>query len=287
MPIVNILKPRLHDIGGGMVVRRLLPAHGQRSVGPFVFFDHFGPIDVRPENNFDVRPHPHIGLATVTYLFEGAMVHRDSMGYVQRIEPGAINWMTAGRGVVHSERRPKELQDIVHTNHGLQLWAALPEKDEEVEPALFHTPAELIPIRKEGGVTARVLIGNAYALTSPVRTFAETLYLDIQVDPGSTLTLASAQVERALYTIDNPVTVDGEKVDSCTLAVLGPDAATIAAPIGARLMVIGGEPIDGYRHMWWNFVSSRKERIEQAKDDWLAQRMGAVTGDNEWIPLPV
>jgi hypothetical protein len=286
MPIVNILKPRLHDLGGGMIVQRLLPALGQRSVGPFVFFDHFGPMDVRPENNFDVRPHPHIGIATVTYLFEGAMVHRDSMGYVQRIEPGAINWMTAGRGVVHSERRPKELQDKVHTNHGLQLWAALPAKDEEVEPAFFHTPAERIPIREEDGVTTRVLIGNAFDLRSPVRTFSQTLYLDIRIDPGYALTLAPAKFERAIYGIDNAVTVEGAQVESGTMAVLDPGAATIAAPNGARFVVIGGEPIDSYRHMWWNFVSTRKERIEQAKNDWLAQRIGTVPGETEWIPLP-
>jgi redox-sensitive bicupin YhaK (pirin superfamily) len=269
-----------------MMVRRLLPSPEQRSVGPFVFFDHFGPIEVRPENNFDVRPHPHIGLATVTYLFEGAMVHRDTMGYVQRIEPGAINWMTAGRGVVHSERRPKELQDIVHTNHGLQLWAALPAKDEEVEPAFFHMPAERIPIREEGGVTARVLIGSAFELTSPVRTFVETSYLDIGIDPGCSLMLAPAQGERAIYSVDKAVTVDNGQVESGTMAVLAPDAATIAAPNGARFVIIGGEPIDGYRHMWWNFVSTRKERIEQAKNDWLAQRMGTVPGETEWIPLP-
>jgi redox-sensitive bicupin YhaK (pirin superfamily) len=271
-----------------MMVRRLLPSLGQRSVGPFVFFDHFGPIEVRPEDNFDVRPHPHIGLATVSYLFEGAMVHRDSMGYVQRIEPGAINWMTAGRGVIHSERRPKELQDRVYTNHGLQLWAALPAKDEEVDPAFFHTPAERIPIWQEGGVTARVLIGSAFELRSPVRTLAETLYLDIRVDPGCamTLALASAPAERAIYSVDNAVIVDGVPVESGTMAVLASDPATIAAPKGARFVVIGGEPIDGYRHMWWNFVSTRKERIEQAKNDWLAQRMGMVPGETEWIPLP-
>jgi redox-sensitive bicupin YhaK (pirin superfamily) len=286
MSIVKILKPRMHDLGGGMMVRRLLPTLGQRSVGPFVFFDHFGPLEVRPENNFDVRPHPHIGLATVTYLFEGAMVHRDTMGYVQRIEPGAINWMTAGRGAVHSERRPKELQDKAHTNHGLQLWAALPARDEEVESAFFHTPAERIPIREEGGLTARVLIGNAFDMTSPVRTFAETLYLDIRLDPGFALTLAPGRAERAVYSVDNAVTVGGAQVEPATMAVLDPAAATIAAPNGARFVVIGGEPVDGYRHMWWNFVSSRKERIEQAKNDWLAQRMGTVPGETEWIPLP-
>ncbi len=286
MAIVRISKPRMHDLGGGMMVRRVLPALEQRSVGPFVFFDHFGPLEVRPENNFDVRPHPHIGLATVTYLFEGAMVHRDSMGYVQPIEPGAVNWMTAGRGVVHSERRPPELRNKVHTNHGLQLWAALPAKDEEMEPAFFHTPAQRIPIRKEDGVTARVLIGNAFALNSPVHTFAETLYLDIGIDPGGALTLAPVQGERALYSVDNPFTVGGATVEPCTMAVLDSDSATITAPEGARLVVIGGEPIDGYRHMWWNFVSTRKERIEQAKNEWTAQSMGTVAGETEWIPLP-
>ena len=286
MTIVKVLKPRLHDLGGGMMVRRVLPALEQRSVGPFVFFDHFGPIEVRPENNFDVRPHPHIGLATVTYLFEGAIVHRDTMGYVQLIEPGAINWMTAGRGVVHSERRPTDLQDKVHTNHGLQLWAALPADDEEVEPAFFHTPSDRIPFREEAGVIARVLIGNTFGLTSPVRTFSETLYLDIQVDPGRSLTLPPAQIERAIYSVDNALTVNGAKVDAATMAVLDVGAVTIEAPSGARLVVIGGKPIDGYRHMWWNFVSSRKERIEQAKQDWLAHRMGTVPGETEWIPLP-
>ena len=286
MTIVRVLKPRLHDLGGGMMVRRVLPALEQRSIGPFVFFDHFGPIEVRPENNFDVRPHPHIGLATVTYLFEGAMVHRDTMGYVQPIEPGAINWMTAGRGVVHSERRPTELQDKVHTNHGLQLWAALPADDEEVEPAFFHTPSDHIPFREQAGVIARVLIGNAFELTSPVRTFSETLYLDIQVDPGCSLTLPPAQIERAIYSVDNALTVNGAKVDPATMGVLDLAAVTIEAPSGARFVVIGGKPIDGYRHMWWNFVSSRKERIEQAKQDWLAHRMGTVPGETEWIPLP-
>jgi redox-sensitive bicupin YhaK (pirin superfamily) len=286
MPIVKILEPRLHDLGGGMMVRRLLPALGLRSVGPFVFFDHFGPLKVRPENNFDVRPHPHIGLATVTYLFEGALVHRDSMGYAQRIEPGAVNWMTAGRGVVHSERRPNELRDKVHTIHGLQLWAALPAKDEEVSPAFFHTPAERIPIWEKGGVTARVLIGNAFDLMSPVRTYSETLYLDFRVDSGCALTLAPAQAERALYCVENAVAVDDAQVEPGTLAILDPDKVAIAAPNGARFVVIGGEPIDGYRHMWWNFVSTRKERIEQAKNDWLGQTMGVVPGETEWIPMP-
>jgi redox-sensitive bicupin YhaK (pirin superfamily) len=287
MPIVKILKPRLHDLGGGMMVRRILPALEQRSVGPFVFLDHFGPLEVKPENNFDVRPHPHIGLATVTYLFEGAMIHRDSMGYVQRIEPGAINWMTAGRGVVHSERRPEDLRQRVHTNHGLQLWAAMPAKDEEVEPAFFHTPARDIPTWEEGGLTVRVLIGQAFGLTSPVSTYAETLYMDVCASRGRTLELAPTQDELGIYSVDNVLTIDDVQVEPGTLAVLVSDApANVTAPNGARYVVIGGDPIDGYRHMWWNFVSSRKERIEQAKSDYLARRMGVISGDSEWMPLP-
>jgi redox-sensitive bicupin YhaK (pirin superfamily) len=287
MTIVKILTPRLHDLGGGMMVRRVLPALGQRSVGPFVFFDHFGPIEVRPENNFDVRPHPHIGLATVTYLFEGAMIHRDSMGYTQRIEPGAINWMTAGRGVVHSERRPENLREQAHTNHGLQLWAALPAKDEEVEPAFFHTPAQDIPTWEEGGLAVRMLIGQAFGLSSPVRTYAETLYMDVRGSPGTTLELAPAKEERGVYSVDRALVIGDARVEPGTMAVLGSNAsAKIAAPNGARYVVIGGEPIDGYRHMWWNFVSSRKDRIEHAKTDYLARRMGVISGDTDWMPLP-
>ena len=270
-----------------MMVRRVLPALEQRSIGPFVFFDHFGPIDVKPENNFDVRPHPHIGLATVTYLFEGAMVHRDSMGYVQRIEPGAINWMTAGRGVVHSERRPEDLRERVHSNHGLQLWAALPAKDEEVEPAFIHTPSLNIPTGEEGGLAIRVLIGQAFGVRSPVSTYAETIYLDIRANAGSTLQLTPELGELAIYSVHGDLTVDGAHIGPGAMAVLAPSSSAKAeAPNGARFVVIGGESLDGPRHVWWNFVSTRKERIEQAKSDWLAQRMGAVPGDSEWIPLP-
>ena len=269
------------------MVRRSLPALDQRSVGPFVFFDHFGPIEVRPENNFDVRPHPHIGLATVTYLFDGAMVHRDSLINTQRIEPGAINWMTAGRGIVHSERRPEDLRARVHTLHGLQLWAALPGKDEEVEPAFIHTPANLIPTWHGDGVSARVLIGRAFGLNSPVATYSETLYLDILASPGATLTLPPMNGECAIYSVDNRVIIDGLSVESGTLAIVSASVPTkLSCPDGAHFIVIGGEPLDGQRHIWWNFVSSRKERIEQAKADWMARRMGDILGETEWIPLP-
>jgi redox-sensitive bicupin YhaK (pirin superfamily) len=288
MAIVKVLMPRSHDLGGGLVVRRSLPALDQRSVGPFIFFDHFGPIEVQPEDNIDVRPHPHIGLATVTYLFDGAMVHRDSLAHTQRIEPGAVNWMTAGRGIVHSERRPEDLRARVHTIHGLQLWAALPRNNEEVAPAFVHTPADLIPTWDEGGVTARVLIGRAFGRNSPVTTYSKTLYLDILANPGGTLSLPPMDGECAIYSLNQRLIVDGFGVEPGALAILSRSAMTrISCPDGARYVVIGGEPVDGQRHIWWNFVSSRKERIEQAKSDWVAGRMGSISGETEWIPLPV
>lgn len=287
MAIVKVLKSRSHDLGGGMMVRRSLPALDQQSVGPFVFFDHFGPIEVKPENNFDVRPHPHIGLATVTYLFDGAMVHRDSLANTQRIEPGAINWMTAGRGIVHSERRPKDLRARTHILHGLQLWAALPREREEVEPVFIHTPAHLIPTLDKDGVTARVLIGTAFGLHSPVSTYSETLYVDILASPGAILSLPPMNGEWAIYSVDKRLIVDGLGIEPGTLAILSGDATTkLSCPDGAHCVLIGGEPVDAHRYIWWNFVSSRQERIEQAKADWMARRMGDILGETEWIPLP-
>ncbi len=289
MPIAELLRARDRDLGGGFMVRRLLPAFPRQAVGPFVFFDHFGPVTALPGDNHDVRPHPHIGLATVTYLFEGAMMHRDSVGSVQRIEPGAINWMTAGRGIVHSERTPPDLRNVTRVSHGLQLWAALPREFEETDPNFHHTPANAIPAATIGGSTVRVLIGNAFGATSPVATFAPTLYLDVTMPPGATLELPgpSASFERAIYSVDQPLVVDGTDVPPFTLAALAPGAAArIHAPGGTRCAVIGGEPLDGPRYLWWNFVSSSKDRMERAKDDWAHQRMGQVAGDNEFIPLP-
>ncbi len=287
MTVASILKPRLHDLGGGMMVRRLLPAPGRQGVGPFVFLDHFGPMVVRPENNFDVRPHPHIGLATVSYLFEGAMVHRDNLGSVQRIEAGAINWMTAGRGIVHSERRPADLQAHDYRLHGLQLWAALPVQCEEAAPAFMHTPAAQIPALELGGARVRVLIGKAFGVSSPVATLAETLYLDVNAARGARLELGSEDMERAVYSVDQDLVIGELAVEAGTLAVLAPGAAAIvAAPEGARFVVLGGAALDGHRHIWWNFVSSSRERIEQAKEDWKGQRMGVIPGEREWMPLP-
>jgi redox-sensitive bicupin YhaK (pirin superfamily) len=287
---VQLLAPHEKDLGGGFIVRRLLPALKQRAVGPFVFFDHFGPIEARPEDNHDVRPHPHIGLATVTYLFEGAMQHHDSTGVAQRIEPGAINWMTSGRGVVHSERTPEDLRGRTRRSHGLQLWVALPAADEEIAPSFSHTPDTAIPRWAWGGVAARVLIGSAFGAASPVPARSSTLYLDLQFAPGAALELPAALAhERALYAIDGALDIDGQPVPMHTMAVLdaGRDVR-VSAEQAVRAVLIGGEPL-GPRFIWWNFVSSRKERIVQAADDWASQPNAAfpqVPGESDFIPLP-
>jgi redox-sensitive bicupin YhaK (pirin superfamily) len=280
-----LLQGHIKDLGGGFVVRRLLPSAPRQAVGPFLFFDHFGPVTAGPQDNHDVRPHPHIGLATVTYLFEGAMMHRDSTGVVQRIEPGAINWMTAGRGIVHSERTPDELRQVRRRSHGLQLWSALPAADEELEPSFVHTPASAIPVFEADGATVRVLIGQAWGRTSPVATRSPTLYLDIALRAGASLQLPLA-AERALYAVDAPFTLDGQEMPAQQMVVLQPgEQPRLGAATDARVVLIGGEPL-GHRFMVWNFVSSRKERIVQAQDDWRAQRFDPVPGETEFIPLP-
>ncbi len=280
------LLPLSKDLGGGFTVRRLLPSAQRQAVGPFVFFDHFGPITAQPGDNHDVRPHPHIGLATVTYLFEGAMMHRDSTGVVQRIEPGAINWMTAGSGIVHSERTPDDLRDRAHSKHGLQLWAALPVEHEEVDCSFDHAPAQSIPEVRIGGARVRVLIGEAFGVTSPVKTLSRTLYLDLQIEPGGTVELATQEQERAVYGVDGAFTLGGVEVAPHTMVVLEPGSSPgIRSESGSRLVLIGGAPL-GHRHIWWNFVSTRRDRIERAKADWAAHRMGEVPGDSEFIPLP-
>ncbi len=281
------LLPHEKDLGGGFKVRRLLPAAQRQSVGPFVFFDHFGPVTEQPQNQHDVRPHPHIGLATVTYLFSGAIMHRDSLGYAQKIEPGAINWMTAGRGIVHSERKPAELADASYINHGIQLWAALPLAFEEAEPAFAHTPAHAIPQVRVGDALVRVLIGEAFGAQSPVVTYAPTLYLDISLPAKCELTLPPLAAELALYLVDAAVQVDDQPMAAQSLVLLTPGQPTrISAAGPVRLMAIGGAPLDGRRYIWWNFVSSRKERIAQAAKDWEAGDFAGVAGDSEFIPLP-
>ena len=286
MPSPILLSPHQKDLGGGFFVRRSLPAAQQRAVGPFVFFDHFGPVTATPADNHDVRPHPHIGLATVTYLFEGAMMHRDSTGVAQRIEPGAINWMTAGRGIVHSERTPDDLRGVVRRSHGLQLWCALPTEHEEDVPSFQHTAAAAIPCTAEPGVTVRVLVGSAFGVTSPVATLSPTLYLDIALEAGASLRLPAAAAERAVYSVDGDIVLDDSAIPACTMAVLEPESEPLLhAPAGARVALVGGAPL-GHRFMVWNFVSSRKERLMQAQDDWEAQRFAKVPGETEFIPLP-
>lgn len=283
-----ILKSHEKDLGGGFVVRRLLPSAVKQAVGPFIFFDHFGPIDVAPDANHDVRPHPHIGLATVTYLFEGAIDHRDSIGSYQRIEPGAINWMTAGRGIVHSERTPHDLAGQPHRTHGLQLWAALPKAHEEDEPSFTHTPQAEIPVVALDGAVVKVLIGAAFGQTSPVRTYMQTLYLDVALQAGRELRLEDLPPEAAVYPISGDVLLDGVALLPHTMALLEAGAVPVvragSAPV--QFVVIGGEPLDGHRFLFWNFVSSSKQRLSQAADDWSAQRMGQVPGETEFIPLP-
>src|SRR5262245_46432444 len=220
MAVEALLSPRTKDLGGGFLVRRLLPAHPRHGVGPFVFFDHFGPVTVRPTDNFDVRPHPHIGLATVTYLFEGAMLHRDNLGIVQRIEPGAINWMTAGRGIVHSERRPEDLATREYVTHGLQLWAALPRAHEEAEPAFAHIAAEELPQWQAHGFTLRLLVGELLERRSPVATLVPTLYLDARADDDAALVLPPYAGERAVYVVEGAVAVDGQAIAPYTMALL-------------------------------------------------------------------
>jgi len=286
---LQTLAPLARDLGGGFVVRRLLPQADRRAVGPFVFFDHFGPLDVPAGAYHDVRPHPHIGLATLTYLFEGAIMHRDSTGVVQRIDPGAVNWMSAGRGIVHSERTPKELIDKPHRSHGLQLWIALPEAEEDSAPSFQHVPAEAIPRVRTEGATMHVVAGAAYGATSPVKTASPTLAVvfDLDVASGTSVALPAADAsERALYALDHPIEVDGVKFDECTMVVLEPGTTpTLAAPRGGRVFLAGGEPL-GHRFLSWNFVATTRERIRAAEDAWVAQRFPRIPGETEFIPLP-
>jgi redox-sensitive bicupin YhaK (pirin superfamily) len=282
-----IIAPRVHDLGGGFNVRRVLPHASARHVGPFVFFDHMGPVRFEPGTGIDVRPHPHIGLATVTYLFEGAIEHRDSLGYVQTIRPGDVNWMTAGRGIVHSERTPAVERAAGHGVHGIQVWVALPREAEEVEPSFHHHPGDTLPTFEHDGVALRLVVGTAFGRTAPVRTFAPIFYLGAEFPAGSTLRLPAEHAERAVYAADAPLSVGGVRVEPEQLAVLPAGGeVTISAEAPARAILFGGAPLDGDRHLWWNFVSSSRERIEQAKADWAQSRFAMVPGDPEFIPLP-
>ena len=285
--MTTLVTPRIHDLGG-FQVRRAVPSLQARSVGPFVFVDQMGPALFEPGRGIDVRPHPHIGLATVTFLWAGTITHRDTLGSVQDIRPGDVNWMTAGRGIVHSERRPKDLASRTYRNHGLQLWVGLPEADEESAPSFQHATAASISEVRLDGATVRVAVGSAFGAASPIATASPTLALvfDFDVASGKAIELPAFASERALYAVDHPLEIDGEKVDEFTLAVL-PEGATpmLSAPRGGRVALVGGEPL-GHRFISWNFVSSRRERILAAEADWEAQRFDRIPGETEFIPLP-
>jgi redox-sensitive bicupin YhaK (pirin superfamily) len=285
--IEQVIVPRSVDLGG-FQVHRALPSARSRMVGPFIFFDHFGPAVFKAGDGVDVRPHPHIGLATVTYLFDGEIVHRDSLGTAMPIRPGAVNWMTAGRGIVHSERTAADHRDGGEPLHGLQLWVALPTTEEETAPAFVHTAAADIPQLRDNGTTLRVVAGSLHGLRSPVTTLWDTLFAELRLAAGTTWPLDATHEERAVYVISGEIDIGGDRHGPNRLLVLKPgDRLVVQAVSDAHFVVVGGAAMDGPRHIWWNFVSSRKDRIEAAKADWKAGRFDIVPGDTtEFIPLP-
>ena len=281
------LEPRTRDLGG-FTVRRLLPAAERRMVGPFIFLDHMGPVRFEPGKGIDVRPHPHINLATVTYLFDGEILHRDSLGSVQPIRPGAVNWMTAGRGIVHSERSPIEMRKTGARAHGLQLWVALPREHEEMAPTFHHHPADSIPLVERPGARLRVVAGAAYGAHSPVGVLSPLFYVEARIDARAELALPDEYAGRALYIVEGAISCDGETHRAGAMLVFRAGVpAQFQALEASHVMLLGGAPLDGERHIFWNFVSSRSERIEQAKDDWRNRRFPSIPGDDvEFIPLP-
>jgi redox-sensitive bicupin YhaK (pirin superfamily) len=269
-------------------VKRALPKRERRHLGPFVFFDHMGPAVLKPGEGMDVRPHPHIGLSTVTYLFDGEILHRDSLGFVQAIRPGAVNWMTAGRGIVHSERTPAELRGGGLKIHGIQTWVALPPDMEEIEPAFEHHPADTLPRADAGSVKLVCILGTAYGMTAPVRVHSPIFYLHAEFPAGASLAMTDEHVERGFYVVSGAIELDGERHETGNLVVLreGAQATMTAAGEPTRVMLLGGAKLPGERTIWWNFVSSDKARLERAKRDWKEGRFPKVPGEDEFIPLP-
>lgn len=294
--IEQIIKPREKDLGDGFVVRRILPFHSRKMVGPFIFFDHFGPVEYAPGQGFDVRPHPHIGLSTVTFLFEGAIRHKDNLGNDLVIRPGAVNWMTAGRGICHSERTPDAERAAGQSMHGIQTWVALPKEYAEVAPDFVHHAADTIPAFDLGGANARVLAGTAFGHTSPVEFPWGIWYVGAEADAGADFTIGANEAEeRALYVAFGSASINNETIEAGQMAVLTPDAdVEVSVSAGTRFMLAGGEPMDGPRKIDWNFVATDKARIEQAKADWRASVEGnwngtpftLPDGEDEHIPLP-
>jgi redox-sensitive bicupin YhaK (pirin superfamily) len=281
-----VIVPRVRDLGG-FSVRRALP-HGRRQmVGPFIFFDQMGPAQFMAGQGMDVRPHPHIGLATVTYLFEGSIFHRDSEGNALEIAPGAMNLMTAGRGIAHSERTPTPQRASGQSLYGIQSWIALPDDSEEVAPSFQHFDAEVLPLVADRGMEARIIAGSAFGKTAPVASLSPWFYVEVKIAAGHAAPLDNDYEERAIYVVDGEVEIAGDLFEGPRLLIFRPgDRITIKAKSDARVMLLGGAALEGPRHIWWNFVSSRKERIEAAKEDWRQGRFAAVPNESEFIPLP-
>jgi redox-sensitive bicupin YhaK (pirin superfamily) len=288
-PVELLIEGRAHELGPGFAIRRVLPHAGRRAVGPFVFFDHFGPLTIPPGGDgMAVRPHPHIGLATVTYLFEGGIFHRDSLGYAQAILPGDVNWMTAGRGIVHSERTEPEMKRTGFRLHGIQTWVALPKAHEEAAPSFEHVPAAKLPAWQEGGAALRLIVGTYAGRTAPTTHFSPIFYVAVEFAAGARIVMAPEHEERGIYVAEGDLRVGERRVAVGGLAVLlpGQAAALTAGADGAKAMLLGGATLDGPRHLWWNFVSSSPGRIERAKADWREGRFAKVPGETEFIPLP-
>ncbi|HYD78636.1 MAG TPA: pirin family protein [Paucimonas sp.] len=282
----SLLKPHVKDLGG-FTVKRTLPGYPRKMVGPFIFFDHMGPASFAAGQGIDVRPHPHIGLATVTFLFEGALLHRDSLGSEQVILPGDVNWMTAGRGIAHSERTPAEMRVQEHGLHGIQIWVALPREYEAAEPSFQHVPIDDLPVFHEGDAMVRVIAGSLSGRGAPVRTFSPMFYAALRFQRDGRFELPPEYEERAVYAVDEELIIDGAPLPAHHMAVLESGrTAIIEGKYRSRAMLLGGKPVDGDRFIWWNFVASDKEAIAAAKARWREQGFGKVPGETEWIPLP-
>jgi len=287
--VESVIIPALRDLGDGFTVRRALPSVKRRTVGPFVFFDEAGPIAMTGDQALDVRPHPHIGLATITHLIEGSIMHRDSLGSVQAIEPGAVNWMTAGRGIVHSERTPTQSRGVGARLHAIQMWVALPAALEETAPSFRHYPAHVLPVAEDRGARLALLAGTADGMTAPVETASDMILGELTLAQAARYAFAPAHIERAIYIVSGTIRVEGQEgvFGEGQLVVLKPGVEVVlSADAPSRLMLVGGEPLPEKRYLFWNFVSSRADRIEQAKADWRAGRFEGVSGDDEFIPLP-
>ncbi len=284
--IQHLIAGKKKDLGG-FSVQRILPHEKIPMVGPFIFFDHMGPANFEIGDGIDVRPHPHIGLATLTYLFSGEIMHRDTLGYTQAITPGAVNWMIAGRGIAHSERTGLDERAHQHQLHGLQSWIALPKEFEECEPEFFHYPLEALPGIHQSGVELCVIAGEAYGKKAPVKTLSPLFYVEAHMEVDAFLDVPDQYSERAIYVVSGNIEINGKPIQASHFAVIEPGKTTITATHESHIMLLGGEPLAEPRHIFWNFVSSSPERIEQAKRDWVEGKFGKIPGDaNEFIPLP-